>query len=59
MVALNRLNDRNVLVSIVAKMESFAASLQPKGGRPTAFVCTGTACKPPAHEPSEVAGHLR
>jgi hypothetical protein len=48
-----------VVLGVAGPVESFAASLRPKEGRPTAFVCTGTACKPPAHEASEVGAFLR
>ena len=40
-------------------VEDFAQSLRPKENRPTAFVCTGTTCQPPTHEPDQIRRHLR
>ncbi|MFM1768112.1 MAG: hypothetical protein RJA22_641 [Verrucomicrobiota bacterium] len=40
-------------------VEPFARTLSPKDGKPTAYVCTGTACQPPTHEPGQVAALLK
>ena len=48
-----------VILGTQGPVEPFAHTLQPKGGQPTAFICTGTACKPPTHEPTEIARLLK
>ena len=48
-----------VILGTQGAVESFAKTLEPKGGRPTAFVCTGTSCKPPTHEPADVVKLLK
>jgi uncharacterized protein YyaL (SSP411 family) len=44
-----------VILGTTGAVESFAKTLTPKDGKPTAYVCTGTACQPPTHE----AGKLK
>ena len=40
-------------------VEPFAKTLTPKDARPTAYVCTGTACQPPTHEAAKLKALLR
>ena len=47
-----------VVLGTAGPVESFAASLRAKGEKPTAFVCTGLACKPPTQDPAQVRAHL-
>jgi len=44
-----------VILGTSGKVEPFARTLPPKDGRATAYVCTGTACQPPTHEPAQLA----
>ncbi len=44
-----------VILGTTGAVESFAKTLTPKDGKPTAYVCTGTACQPPTHD----AGNLK
>jgi uncharacterized protein YyaL (SSP411 family) len=44
-----------VILGTTGAVEPFAKTLTPKEGKPTAYVCTGTACQPPTHE----AGKLK
>lgn len=48
-----------VVLGTRGPVESFARTLTPSGGKPTAYVCTGTACKPPAQDPEAVKKWLR
>ena len=40
-------------------VEPFAKTLTPKDSKPTAYVCTGTACLPPTHEAAKLKSSLR
>ncbi len=44
-----------VVLGTAGRVEAFAKSLPVTAGRATAFVCTGTACQPPTHDPMLVA----
>ncbi len=44
-----------VILGTQGAVEPFAKTLTPKDGKPTAYVCTGTACQPPTHD----AGKLK
>jgi uncharacterized protein YyaL (SSP411 family) len=48
-----------VVLGIDGPVEPFARTLPLKDERPTAYVCTGTACQPPTHEPSALTALLR
>ncbi len=48
-----------VVLSNAGAVESFAKTLQPKDGRPTAYVCTGTACQAPTHDAEVLRKSLR
>jgi uncharacterized protein YyaL (SSP411 family) len=48
-----------VVLGTSGPVEPFARTLAPKAGQATAFVCTGTSCKPPTHEAQEVARLLK
>jgi hypothetical protein len=50
---------RKVVLGTIGPVEPFARTLTPKDKRPTAYVCTGTACRPPTHEPAQVAASLK
>jgi len=43
-----------VVLSMTGPVEPFAKTLAPKDGRPTVFLCTGTACQPPTHDAEKV-----
>jgi hypothetical protein len=43
----------------VAPAEEFARKLPLKDGQPTAYVCSGTFCHPPTHDPATVRRHLK
>ena len=47
-----------VILGNSGPVESFAKTLLPKDSRATAYVCTGTACQPPTHDPAELTRHL-
>ncbi len=47
-----------VVLGTAGPVEEFAQSLEPKENRPTAFVCSGTACQPPVHEPDQLRNYL-
>jgi uncharacterized protein YyaL (SSP411 family) len=47
-----------VILGTDGPVEPFARTLPPKDGRATAYVCTGTACQPPTHDPAELTRHL-
>ncbi|MBL9167371.1 MAG: thioredoxin domain-containing protein [Verrucomicrobiales bacterium] len=48
-----------VILGTAGPVEAFARTLKPHEGKPTAYVCTGTACKPPAQEPLAVKKWLK
>jgi uncharacterized protein len=48
-----------VVLGTTGSVEPFAKTLKPKDSRPTAYVCTGTACLPPTHDPSKLKSLLR
>jgi uncharacterized protein YyaL (SSP411 family) len=48
-----------VVLSTSGLVEPFAKTLQPMDGKPTAYVCTGTACQPPTHDPMKVKESLK
>ena len=48
-----------VVLGTTGPVESFARTLTPRDGRPTAYVCTGTACQPPTHDAGKVKELLK
>ena len=48
-----------VVLSTVGPVEPFARTLPAKDGKPTVYLCTGTACQPPTHDPEKVKSLLR
>jgi hypothetical protein len=48
-----------VILGTEGALESFAKTLKPKDGKPTAYICTGTACQPPTHESGKVKELLK
>ena len=48
-----------VVLSTLGPVESFARTLPVKDGKPTAYVCTGTACQPPTHEGAKLKALLK
>jgi len=48
-----------VVLSTTGPVESFAKTLPPKDAKPTVYLCTGTACQPPTHDPEKVKSLLR
>jgi hypothetical protein len=48
-----------VVLATVGPVEPFAKTLKAKDGRPTAYLCTGTACQPPTHDPAKLKQMLR
>ncbi len=50
---------RRVILGTAGPVEPFAATLTPKDDRATAYVCTGSACQPPTHDPEAVRKALR
>jgi uncharacterized protein YyaL (SSP411 family) len=48
-----------VVLSTVGPVEPFAKTLSMKDGKPTVYLCTGTACQPPTHDPEKVKSLLR
>jgi uncharacterized protein len=48
-----------VVLGTKGAVEPFARTLEQKDGRSTAYVCTGTACQPPTHDPEKVKQLLR
>jgi uncharacterized protein len=50
---------RKVVLGTTGIVEPFAKTLKPKDGRPTAYVCTGTACQPPTDDPKQLAQLLK
>jgi uncharacterized protein len=50
---------RKVVLGTTGPVEKFAHTLKPKDGKPTAYVCTGTACQPPTHSGDKLKSLLR
>jgi hypothetical protein len=50
---------RKVVLGTTGIVEPFAKTLKPKNGRPTVYVCTGTACQPPTDDPKQLAQLLK
>jgi hypothetical protein len=48
-----------VILGNSGAVEPFALTLKPKDDKPTAYVCTGTACQPPTHEPAKLKSLLK
>ena len=48
-----------VVLGNAGAVEPFAKTLKPKDGKPTAYVCTGTACQPPTHDAVKLKSLLR
>ena len=48
-----------VVLGTEGPVEPFAKTLKPKEDQPTAYLCTGTACQPPAHEPAKIKSFLK
>jgi hypothetical protein len=48
-----------VVLGATGPVEPFARTLKPKDGKPTAYVCIGTTCRPPTHDPERVKAMLR
>jgi len=48
-----------VVLANTGPVEPFAKTLPLKDGKPTVYLCTGTACQPPTHEPGKVKELLR
>jgi uncharacterized protein YyaL (SSP411 family) len=53
------LEHRKVILGNQGPVEPFARTLPAREGRPTAYVCTGTACQPPTQEPAALVDLLR
>jgi uncharacterized protein YyaL (SSP411 family) len=47
-----------VILGTRGPVEAFARTLTAKAGRPTVYLCTGSACQPPTHEAEEVVRGL-
>ena len=50
---------RHVVLGTSGPVESFAKTLAPKNNKPTAYVCTGTACQPPTHDAAKLKSLLK
>ncbi len=48
-----------VVLSTAGPVESFAKTLPAKDGKATVYLCTGTACQPPTHDPEKVKQMLK
>jgi uncharacterized protein YyaL (SSP411 family) len=48
-----------VVLGNVGPVEPFAKTLPAKDGKPTVYLCTGTACQPPHHEPEKLRASLK
>jgi len=48
-----------VVLATTGPVEPFAKTLPPKDGKPTAYLCTGTACQPPTHDGAKVKELLK
>jgi hypothetical protein len=53
------LEPRKVILGIGGPVDAFAQTLPMKDNKPTAYVCTGTACQPPTHEAATLRGLLK
>jgi uncharacterized protein YyaL (SSP411 family) len=56
--AHNVYQPRKVVLGTAGPVEKFAQALKPKDGKPSAYVCTGTACQAPTHEPAKLKALL-
>jgi len=43
-----------VVLGQTGLVEPFVKTLSPKDGQPTAYLCAGTACQPPTHDPEKL-----
>ncbi len=48
-----------VVLSNAGPVETFAQSLSSQDGQPTVYLCTGTSCRPPTHDPASVREWLK
>ncbi len=48
-----------VILHHAGPVEEFAKTLKPEGGQPTAYVCTGTLCRPPTISPETLRSLLK
>ncbi|MBM3832321.1 MAG: thioredoxin domain-containing protein [Verrucomicrobia bacterium] len=48
-----------VVLSNTGPVEAFAKTLPLDKGQPTVYLCTGTACQPPTHDPEQVKQMLK
>jgi uncharacterized protein len=48
-----------VVLASTGPVEPFARTLPPRDGKATAYVCTGTSCQPPTHDPEKLKESLR
>lgn len=48
-----------VILGTTGPVEPFARTLTTRDGKPTAWICTGTECLPPAHDPADVRKNLQ
>jgi len=48
-----------VVLGNVGAVEEFAKTLPVKDGRATVYLCTGTACQPPTHDPAQLKSLLK
>lgn len=48
-----------VILGTTGPVEPFARTLLPRDGKPTAYICTGTSCRPPTSDPAAVRKSLR
>jgi hypothetical protein len=48
-----------IVMGHTGPVEPFARTLTPKDGKPTAYVCTGTACQAPTHSADKLKALLR
>ena len=45
---------RKVVLGVSGPVEPFAKTLPSKENQPTVYLCTGTSCQPPTHDPAKV-----
>jgi uncharacterized protein YyaL (SSP411 family) len=48
-----------VVLGTAGPVEKFARTLKATDGKPTAYVCTGTACQPPTHSGEKLKSLLK
>ena len=48
-----------VVLGTDGAVEPFAKTLKAKENQPTAYLCTGTACQPPTHDPAKIKAFLK